>query len=83
MNRGVDMTKPRFSDVIKGIHASDSNPQQYGYYVETIKRTGRMNNGSFYRCTDGNGKFWEYPVSATKVIPRGVIKDGCLTNTNE
>jgi len=60
------MSKVKFGDIIKGIHASDSNPQRYGYYVETISRNGRVNSGKFYRCTNGNGNFWEYPISATK-----------------
>ena len=62
------MDKPRFGEVIKGIYASNSNPQQYGYYVETIKRSGCMNPGTYYRCTDGNGKFWEYPKDSTEII---------------
>ena len=76
------MDKPRFGAVIKGIHASDSNPHQYGYYVETIIRKGALNSGRFYRCTDGNGDFWEYPITATEIIESSGVK-GSLTNPDE
>jgi len=53
---------------LRGIHASPTNPQRDGIYVRTIRRTGRMNPGVFVECTDGNGRFWEYPISFVEVI---------------
>ena len=59
---------PKFGEWMRGIYASESNPQRDGMYVETIVRTGRMNKGAFYRLTDGKGNFWEYPVESTIYI---------------
>jgi hypothetical protein len=61
---------PRFGDRMRGIYASESNPQRDGFYVETIRRRGRLNKGSSYRLTDGNGRFWEYPVDSVVLIAR-------------
>lgn len=57
--------KPVFGEPMRGIWASESNPQRDGFYVATIRRTGRMNPGTFYRMTDGKGNFWNYPVKST------------------
>jgi hypothetical protein len=53
--------EPVFGEWLRGIYASERNPRRDGMYVETIRRTGRMNPGKAYRCTDGKGDFWEYP----------------------
>jgi hypothetical protein len=53
--------EPVFGEWLRGIYASERNPHRDGMYVETIRRTGRMNPGKAYRCTDGKGDFWEYP----------------------
>lgn len=42
-------------------HASEDNPQRSGVYVETVRRTGRLNAGVHYRVTDGEGEFWTVP----------------------
>ena len=57
--------KPAFGEPMRGIWASESNPTRDGYYVETIRRTGRFNPGTFYRMTDRKGKFWMYPAGST------------------
>ena len=56
---------PKFGERMRGIYAGLKNPQRDGMYVETIRRTGRCNNGTWYRLTDGDGKFWEYEAKAT------------------
>ena len=50
---------PSFGEFVTNPHASVGNPQKHGYFVEIIQRSGRVNPGTWYRCTDGNGKFWE------------------------
>ena len=68
--------KPKFGDRIRGIYASEQNPERDGFYVETIRCTGRLNNGTHYRCTDGHGHFWEYPVDSTELLaPEPAGKD--------
>jgi hypothetical protein len=56
---------PTFGEPMRGIWASVTNPIRDGYYVETIRRTGRLNPGTFYRMTDRNGKLWMYPAEST------------------
>ena len=51
--------EPSFCELVTNPDASDSNPQKHGYFVEVINRTSRYNKGKWYRCTDGNGRFWE------------------------
>lgn len=51
---------PQFGEWFTGIWASPGNPHRHGMYVETIRRSGRMNPGVHYRLTDGKGSFWEY-----------------------
>lgn len=63
-----DSRTPRFMELIRGIYASERNPQRDGMFVEVIRRTGRMNAGTFYRITDGKGSFWTYPASSTLII---------------
>lgn len=60
--------KPKFGDWMRSIHASERNPQRDGMYVETVIRTGRMNRGTWYRLTDGNGNFWEYEKQSVVFI---------------
>lgn len=59
--------RPRFGDKLRNSHASESNPQRDGFYVETVERTGRLNPGTFYRITDGSGAFWETPADSVCV----------------
>ena len=65
---GERTCRPVFGTRMRGIFAGESNPHRDGYYVETIRRTGRMNRGKFYRLTDGAGRFWEYPAESTIFI---------------
>lgn len=60
-----DTRSPVFGEWMRGIWASESNPIRDGMYVETIRRTGRVNRGTFYRLTDGKGKFWEFDAKST------------------
>lgn len=64
------MGKPRLGQWFRGIYASKDNPQRDGMFVEVKKRTGRLNPGTFYRLTDGNGSFWEYPIESVKLIDK-------------
>jgi len=54
-------THPEFGDRIRNLYASEDNPIRDGYYVNAIRRTGRLNKGVWYRITDGRGRFWEMP----------------------
>jgi hypothetical protein len=60
-----DTRKPKFGEKIRGIWAGDDNPIRDGMYVETIRRTGRVNRGIWYRLTNGKGKFWEFEAKDT------------------
>jgi len=51
---------PKFGQKVRGIYASVDNPYRDGYFVEVVRRTGRMNPGVWYRLTDAHGRFWEY-----------------------
>ncbi len=64
------MVEPKFGDRLRGIYASESNPQRDGFYVEAINRPkGQMNPGKGYRITDGEGNFWEYPAGSVVAVP--------------
>lgn len=60
-----DSRAPVFGEWMRGIWASERNPQRDGRYVRTTRRTGRFNPGKFYELTDGRGSFWEYPADST------------------
>jgi hypothetical protein len=64
-----DSRTPIFGEQIMGIWASETNPQRVGRYVETIRQTGRLNPGVWYRLTDGRGRFWKYEASQTLFVP--------------
>lgn len=50
--------------------ASVNNPQRVGTYVRTVRRTGRLNPGTFYELTDGKGEFWlGDPKRMASVLP--------------
>ncbi len=63
--------KPKFGDVVINGWASDDNPQKQGYFVRKIKRTGKLNPGTFWELTDRDGKFWS--ASANKGHKLSVI----------
>lgn len=58
---------PTFGQWFTNIVASKDNPQRHGMYVRTTRRAGRMNAGTFYELTDGQGAFWECPEG--NVVP--------------
>jgi len=39
-------------------------------YVKTIRRTGRMNPGTYYQLTNGMGEFWEFTASDTLYLDK-------------
>lgn len=65
----ADSRPPKFGELIMGIWASEDNPQRIGRYVETIRRSGRLNPGTWYRLTDGKGHFWSYEADQTLFVP--------------
>lgn len=60
-----DLRMPKFGELMRGVWASADNPHRDGMYVETVTRRGRLNAGTWYRFTDGNGSFWQYKASET------------------
>ncbi|MGB1215056.1 MAG: hypothetical protein ACPG4X_16940 [Pikeienuella sp.] len=50
--------KPQFGDIVTNGWASADNPNRTGFFVRTVKRTGRVNPGKFWEITDGKGKLW-------------------------
>lgn len=71
------MTHPRFGQRIRGIWASVDNPIRDGYFVEVIRRTARLNPGTFYRITDRKGRFWEYKAEDTVLLDDdGIEREG-------
>jgi hypothetical protein len=59
------MKHPKFGDRIEGVHAGHNNPQKFGTFVCVVRRPhGVVNSGTFYRVTDKNGNFWEYPYAS-------------------
>lgn len=74
-----DSRAPVFGEKIMGIWAGESNPQRWGRYVETIRRTGRLNPGVWYRLTDGHGSFWQYEASQTLFVPEQPTQETSVT----
>lgn len=54
---------PKFGDLVENGWASEGNPTRRGYFVQSFRRTGRMNPGLTWEITDGRGKFWEFRPS--------------------
>lgn len=68
--------KPKFGDRVRGIYASESNPQRDGYFVEELRhKVGPYSYENTYRITDGNGNFWEYPPESTILINEIVLEE--------
>lgn len=65
------MSEPRFGDRVRSIYAGETNPRREGFYVETIRRRGRLNPGKHYRITDGAGDFWETPADSVHPVESG------------
>ena len=55
----IESAMPKFGDRIKNPWASDDNPTKVGIFVRQFRRTGKLNPGTIWEFTDGNGKFWE------------------------
>lgn len=70
------MREPVFGELMRGTYASENNPERFGYYVRTIYRKGRMNQGKHYELTDKKGKFWEYPVDAVVLVEFISVSNG-------
>lgn len=63
------METPKFGDWIRGIFASESNPQRDGMFVREKVNSGRLNPGKWWELTNGKGKFWSYPPTSCIAIP--------------
>ena len=66
----MDEIEPKFGEWLRGIYASERNPQRDGMYVRTIRRTGRTNPGTYYELTDGKGRVWSYPAQSVERTPK-------------
>lgn len=49
---------PRFGDRVKNHMASADNPTRSGTFVRVVRRSGRLNPGTWWECTDEKGDFW-------------------------
>lgn len=50
--------KPKFGDRLRNTAAGESNPHRDAYFIRVVKVTGRLNPGTHYEMTDGNGATW-------------------------
>lgn len=50
--------KPKFGDWMRNAMCTDSNPRHTAQFVRIISITGRVNPGTWYQMTDGEGDFW-------------------------
>ncbi len=58
----------KFGDVIENRAASPDSPTWRGYFVRVKTRAGRLNPGRVAEITDGNGQFWESPLSGQQLV---------------
>ena len=72
---------PQFGELMRGVWASKTNPQRDGMFVRTVRRTGRVNNGTWHELTDGKGKFWQYEAKSTVFLtPNAKVTGAAPTN---
>ena len=62
------MRHPRFGDIVTNTCVSEDSPWKRMVFVELIRRRGRMNHGTWYRCTDGKGNFAEFDPAVVEVL---------------
>lgn len=58
---GMDETqawKPKFGERVENPVAGPANPRRIGMFVRTVRRSGRLNPGTWWQLTDGQGDFW-------------------------
>lgn len=60
---------------VRGVYAGPKNPHRDGTFVEIIRRTGRVNSGTFVRLTDGHGDFWEYEMRSVVIWKDGETEE--------
>ena len=56
---------PKFGEMLRGVWAGEGNPHRDGMFVRTVRKTGRMNPGTWHELTDGKGAFWRYEAKST------------------
>jgi hypothetical protein len=42
--------QPKFGDPVINLDASEENPTRYGFFVRVVRRTGRLNPGTWWEC---------------------------------
>lgn len=52
-------TTPRFGDIIRNHWAGEQNPRRVAIFIRVGRRTGRLNPGPYWECTDGKGSVWQ------------------------
>lgn len=50
--------KPKFGDRLRNTAAGEGNPHRDAFYIRTVVKAGRLNPGTFYEMTDGEGEVW-------------------------
>jgi len=64
----VSEIKPKFGDHVVNHVASVGNPHREGVFVCVVRREGKVNRGTWWRCSDTNGNFWETNPSNCSVV---------------
>lgn len=60
---------PRFGDRLLNVFAGETNPTRIGIFVRVKRVRGRMNAGTWWELTDGQGKFWDADPRALDPAP--------------
>lgn len=60
---------PAFGARVVNVVAGDSNPRKYGFFVRVKYIHSRMNNGTWWECTDGHGDFWYSNPEHIREVP--------------
>lgn len=63
------MIKPHFGDIIRNHWAGEKNPHRVGIFIRAGRRTGRLNPGPYWECTDGKGDVWQEGTANRTVEP--------------
>lgn len=50
-------------------NAGENNPHRISFFIRVVHRTGRMNPGTWYECTDGKGEIWHTAPHSIEVLP--------------
>lgn len=64
----------KFGDPVTNTVAGDKNPTKHGTFVRYVRKTGKLNPGTWAECTDGKGDFW-LSNPETLVPSKGEIRE--------